>query len=46
MSKAISNGEWLDKYYLSDFNRGVKIYELSAYTNMHRLVKVLLNPTT
>jgi hypothetical protein len=40
---ALLNGQWLQKQVADDFARGVKVYELSAYTNMHELVKVLLS---
>lgn len=41
---AIKNGYWLDKQLKNDFDRGIKIYELSAYTNVHCLVSKLINP--
>jgi hypothetical protein len=44
MNIAIKNGEWLDNLTKTDLDRGIKIYELSAYTNVHWLVKRLINP--
>ena len=41
---AIENGEWLLKLTKNDIERGMKITELSAYTNVHLLVKKLINP--
>jgi hypothetical protein len=42
---AIKNGEWLTKNYVRPMlESGTNIYELSAYTNVHELVKKILNP--
>lgn len=41
---AIKNGKWIVKHNQNDINRGVKIYELSAYTDVHLLVEKLINP--
>lgn len=41
---AIQNGKWLCKQNEVDIDRGVKIYELSSYTNVHELVEILLDP--
>ena len=41
---AIENGEWLMKQNQNDIDRGAKIYDLAAYTNVHILVEKLLNP--
>lgn len=41
---AIKNGEWLLKQNQNDIDRGIKITQLSAYTNVHLLVKKLINP--
>jgi len=43
LQTALSNGQWLQKQVADDFARGVKVHELSAFTNMHELVKILLN---
>ena len=42
---AIENGEWLMKQNQNDIDRGAKIYDLAAYTNVHVLVGKLLNPS-
>ncbi len=44
ITKAISNGEWVEKQVQNEIDRGLSIYDLSAYTNVHHLVKKLLNP--
>jgi hypothetical protein len=41
---AIENGVWLMNQNENDINRGLKIYELSAYTDVHILVEKLLKP--
>ncbi|MEA2043710.1 MAG: RloB family protein [Bacteroidota bacterium] len=41
---AIKNGEWRIKQAQNDINRGIKIHQLSAYTNVHLLVQRLVNP--
>ena len=41
---AIKNGEWLQKQVKNDLDRGKKITELSAFTNVHLLVRKLINP--
>lgn len=41
---AIANGLWLDKQVENDFDRGIRSYEMSAYTNVHSLVMKLINP--
>jgi len=41
---AIENGEWIVKQNKDDIDRGCKLYELSAYTDVHILVKRLINP--
>ncbi len=41
---AIKNGEWCVTQNQNDLNRGKKIHQLSAYTNIHELVIKLLNP--
>lgn len=41
---AISNAEWLNRQNQIDIDRGSKIHELTTYTNVHELVKLLLNP--
>jgi hypothetical protein len=39
---AIENGRWIVMQNQIDINRGAKIYELSAYTDVHLLVESLL----
>lgn len=41
---AIENGEWLMNQNQNDIDRGMKIFELAAYTDVHILVQKLLNP--
>lgn len=41
---AISNGKWVVKQNMNDIERGVKLYELAAYTDVHLLVEKLINP--
>ncbi len=41
---AIENGKWIIKQNKSDINRGKKLYELSAYTDVNLLVERLINP--
>jgi len=41
---AILNAKWLKKQNQNDIDRGIKIYQLSAYTDVHILVQKLLNP--
>ncbi len=41
---AIENGEWIVKQNTADIERGQKLYELSAYTDVHVLVERLLKP--
>ena len=41
---AIKNGEWLLKQNQNDIDRGTKIYQLAAYSDVHLLVKKLNNP--
>lgn len=41
---AIKNGEWLMNQNQNDIDRGTKIYDLSAYTDVHILVEKLMNP--
>lgn len=41
---AISNGEWIVGQNKIDIDRGKKLYELSAYTDVHLLVDKLINP--
>jgi hypothetical protein len=44
MQTAIENAEWLEKQNRKDIDRGVHVADLSAYTNVHQLVKRLINP--
>lgn len=41
---AIKNGKWIVKQNENDIDRGSKIYEISAYTDVHLLVEKLINP--
>ena len=41
---AIENGFWLEKQNKNDLDRGMKLTDLSAYTNVHLLVRKLINP--
>ncbi len=41
---AIENGKWIIKQNKSDIDRGKKLYELSAYTDVHLLVERLIEP--
>ena len=40
---AIGNALWLMEQNQNDINRGVKIYNLSVYTDVHILVQKLIN---
>lgn len=42
LNQAIENGEWLLKQNQADIDKGRKIYELDAYTDVHILVDYLL----
>ena len=44
LGTAIENGFWLMKQNKSDLERGMKIHELTSYTNVHELVEILLDP--
>lgn len=41
---AIKHGELVVKHCQKDLDSGIKIYGLAAYTNVHELVKKLINP--
>jgi hypothetical protein len=41
---AIENGKWIVKQNKTDIERGKKLYELSAYTDVHLLVQRLIKP--
>jgi hypothetical protein len=41
---AIKHGERVVKHYENDIESGIKIYDLAVYTNVHQLVKKLINP--
>lgn len=41
---AIENGKWIVNQNKTDIDRGHKLYELSAYTDVHLLVERLINP--
>lgn len=43
INTAIINAEWLEKQNKSEKDRGTHICDLSAYTNVHHLVKLLIN---
>lgn len=42
---AIENGKWLEKQVQNDIQRGIYFYNLYAFTNMHKLVEKLFNPS-
>lgn len=44
LDDAIKNGEWLVKTVNAGMPKGAKIYNQSAYTNLHELVELFLNP--
>lgn len=44
INTAIENGKWIINQNRNDIERGVHIYQLSAYTDVHILVERLLNP--
>lgn len=44
LETAIENAVWLANQNQNDIDRGVKIHELSSFTNVHELVEKLLNP--
>ena len=39
---AVKNGKWVEKQVKNDLARGMKIYKLSAYTNVHHIVQKLI----
>lgn len=41
---AIKNGDWVINQTKNDIERGLKISDLSAYTDVHLLVKKFMNP--
>ncbi len=41
---AIKNAKWLSKQNKNDLDRGIKMYDLEAYTNVHLLVQKLIKP--
>ena len=41
---AINNGEWIVKQNEEDIERDCKLYQLSAYTDVHLLVLKFINP--
>ncbi|MCD4792627.1 MAG: RloB family protein [Bacteroidales bacterium] len=41
---AIENGKWLLNQTKNDLDRGMKITDMSAYTDVHLLVRKLINP--
>jgi hypothetical protein len=41
---AIKNGKWLEKEIKNSMQKDAKIYNESAYTNLHELVELFLNP--
>ncbi len=41
---AIKKGEWIVKQTENDIYRGTKLYELTAYTDVHLLVQKLIKP--
>lgn len=44
VNTAISNALWIVKYNQNDISRGVKLYNLGAYTDVHVLVERLIDP--
>lgn len=44
MPNAIRNGIWVEKSVLVDLERGIKIYDIAAYTNVHHLINRLIEP--
>lgn len=44
VSQAIENGKWVVKQNQNDIDRGSKLYELDAYTDVHILVERLIKP--
>ncbi len=44
ITEAINNAEWLQKQVSNDMENGVKIQDLPSYTNVHLLVKKLIQP--
>ncbi len=42
LNTAIENGKWIVKQNQNDIDRGVKIHELSAYTDVHLLVQKII----
>lgn len=41
---ALENGKWIVNQNMPDIERGTKLYELWAYTDVHLLVERLINP--
>lgn len=41
---AIENGIWLEEQLKNDIDRGIKCYNMAAYTNVHTLVRKLVDP--
>lgn len=41
---AIENGDWVLSQTRNDIDRGLKVFELSAYTDVHLLVRKLIKP--
>lgn len=44
VSQAIENGKWVVKQNQNDIDRGCKLYNLDAYTDVHILVERLIKP--
>lgn len=44
VTDAIKNGKWVIEQNKNDIERGVKLYELTTYTDVHKLVERLINP--
>ncbi|MDD4205687.1 MAG: RloB family protein [Candidatus Delongbacteria bacterium] len=44
VNTAIKHGEMVVKHCKRDLDSGIKIYDLAAYTNVHELVKKLIDP--
>ncbi len=44
VDEAIKRGEWVVKQCKKDIDSGIKVYDLAAYTNVHELVRKLVDP--
>lgn len=46
MQTGLANSEWLMARNQPDLDKGSRVYQLSAYSNVHELVAELLDMTT